>query len=135
VQGISLDYNHQEKLTMSSDTMPQSVIACNLSAIPVEERGQHSVTAQEVFACVEEVKEESNGYALRLPTDSALVLKVADFIANERLCCPFFEFTLRVTPNGGPIWLNLGGDESVKAFIKSELLGMLNPAAVADSQV
>jgi hypothetical protein len=32
-------------------------------------------------------------------------------------CCPFFHFTLRVTPNGGPLHLHMTGGKGVKEYM------------------
>lgn len=113
---------------MSSNVIPQNeaIIACNLNAIANEERDQHTDTVMAVFSAVQEVKEVASGYAFRLPADSTLLRNAADFIANERLCCPFFEFSLTITPNGGPIWFQLAGAEGVKEFVRSEILSLVN---------
>jgi hypothetical protein len=60
-----------------------------------------------------------DGYGFRLPTDSAMLLKVAEYIANERLCCAFLHFTVDVGSNGEPLWLCLTGGEGVKEYIRS----------------
>jgi hypothetical protein len=39
---------------------------------------------------------------------------------QERLCCPFFEISLRFERDGGPLWLRLTGREGIKDFIKAE---------------
>src|SRR5215470_15790621 len=107
---------------MPTETASQTdpVIACNLNAIPAQEREEHTATAGKMFAQVQELKPLPNGYALRLPTSSEMVLTAARFIANESLCCSFFTFTLEVESNGGPIWLHLTGDNGVKEFITTE---------------
>lgn len=123
---------------MSSDTATQNepVIACNLNVIAADQRDQHIQTVREVFAAFQEFKELPNGYAFRLPTESAVMVKAAEFIANERLCCPFIEFTLDIEPNAGPIWLRLTGSEGVKAFIPIEFAPALklNIAPTANLQ-
>ena len=47
--------------------------------------------------------------------------QVTQFIANERLCCPFFSFVLEVTPARGLIWLRITGRAGVKDFLQAEL--------------
>ena len=64
-------------------------------------------------------KDIPGGYAFRLPTDSAMLLKVAAYISNERLSCAFIHFTLEVEPYGGPFWLRLTGGEGVKEYMRS----------------
>lgn len=107
---------------MSTEMHQTVAIACDLSAIPAEDREQHSAAAEQLFSAIQEVLELADGYALRLPATSATLLSAAEFIANERLCCPFFNFGLEVEANGGPLWLQLKGSAGVKEFIEGEIL-------------
>jgi hypothetical protein len=106
------------------------VIACNPNAIPADQGEQHEAAVRVLFAAVQSVKALPDGYAFRLPTTSAMVLGAAEFIANERLCCPFFNFALEAEPNAGPIWLRLTGGEGVKELIKTEFSAVLDPAVM-----
>ncbi len=107
---------------MSSNNPP---LACNFTAIDKEERKKHKQNAEEVFTSVEEWQELVDGYAFRIPTGTDMVEKTGSFIARERLCCPFFTFTLEVTPDNGPVWLKLTGDDEVKQFIKLNVIPQL----------
>ena len=99
----------------------EPVIACNLGAIAPADLDAHVALAQAVFSprTVLEIKEVAQGYAFRLPLETAMLQKTIDFIANERLCCPFFTFTLVV---GEALWLELSGSDEVKAYLKSNLI-------------
>jgi hypothetical protein len=103
----------------------ESPIACDMSAIEPGSRARHAATAGELFRAVEEIRELPGGYAFRLPNDSDVLLRVAEFVSLERLCCPFLSFALEVEPEGGPVWLRLSGREGVKAFIREEVSGLL----------
>lgn len=107
---------------MNTELEQTAVIACDLSAIPAEEREQHAATAEQLFSTIQAVLELEDGYALRLPPTSDNLLKAARFIANERLCCPFFSFGLEAEASGGSLWLQLKGSAGVKQFIEAELL-------------
>jgi hypothetical protein len=48
-----------------------------------------------------------NGYAFRFSNEGAILSSLSDFIALERLCCPFFGFSVEVEPEGGAIWFSL----------------------------
>lgn len=61
-----------------------------------------------------------DGYAFRFPSKQSTILLASEFIARERLCCPFFTFELVIEPEDGPLWLRLRGAEGVKEFIKAE---------------
>src|SRR5688572_27773 len=106
---------------MTTDNTPP-VLACNLKAIPPDQREQHGVLASQLFSAALETVELSDGYAFRLPTQSDVLINAATFIANERLCCPFIHFNLEITPNSGVIWLRLTGGQGVKELLKAELL-------------
>ncbi len=95
---------------------------CDLSVMNEEQRARHVKLAQEVLSQDrQEVQELPNGYAYRFAAESAMLIKVAEFISSERLCCPFFNFALEVTADGGPMWLRITGREGVKQFMQAEL--------------
>jgi hypothetical protein len=96
-------------------------IACDLTAIVADERAAHERSARQLFFDpIPQRQELADGYAFRFSAADYPLL--AGFIANERLCCPFFCFTLEVTPAQGPIWLRITGGDGVKAFIQSAFL-------------
>jgi hypothetical protein len=93
--------------------------ACDMTAIPAEERGAHHALIRRLMSEVSEVRELPDGLAFRFPADAYDA--VARFVARERLCCPFLHFALDVAPERGLLWLRLTGAEGVKAFIRAEL--------------
>ena len=102
-------------------TDKESPFACDMSAIAAEQRGAHLATIAKLFRAVASVRELPNGYGFRLPNESDALLTAAQFIALERLCCPFFGFDLEVERENGAIWLSLTGREGVKPFIMAEI--------------
>jgi hypothetical protein len=92
-------------------------LACDLDALDAAERDQQAATFERLRQSILEVAELPDGWAVRLPTTNDTLHRVADFIANERLCCPFFNFNLDVAPDAGPIWLRITGRPGVKAFL------------------
>jgi len=107
------------------DATKGSPIACDMSAIDPGLRAGHIATGTHLFRAAEEINEFPDGYAFRLPADADTLLKAAEFISLERLCCPFLGFALVVEAEGGPLWLRLTGREGVKAFIHEEVSGLL----------
>ena len=71
------------------------------------------------------------GYAFELPNDPNGLRTAAEFIVNERLCCPFFGFALEIEREGGSAWLSLVGRDGVKPFIMAEI-GEYLPAGTSD---
>jgi hypothetical protein len=101
----------------------QSSLFCDMTVFSPEERERHIATVRQTLAAVREAQGLPDGYALRFDPDSAVLLKLAEFIAGERLCCPFLNFDLRVEAEGGPVWLRLTEPEGVKEFLRMELSG------------
>ncbi len=97
-----------------------TVLACDMGAFDAEQRERYQQVTERLMDVVEEIDELSQGYRFRFPADESIVLNLAEFIALERRCCPFFTFNLVVEPDSGPTWLHLTGPEGVKAFILSE---------------
>jgi hypothetical protein len=102
-------------------TEKESPFACDMTAIAPDQRGSHLAVIETLFRSVETVRELPNGYAFRLPNESDIVLAVGQFIMMERLCCPFFGFSVDVEPEGGALWLSLTGRDGVKPFIMAEI--------------
>lgn len=103
----------------------QPLIICNPGAIAPGEREAHVAASKAIFspATILEIRELANGYGFRLPLETPMLYKAAEWIANERLCCPFFTFTLVV---GEQLWLELSGTPEVKDVIQSDILAMVD---------
>lgn len=105
------------------------VLVCNSAAIPKEVRPLHEANTERIFTSVQEVRELETGYALRLADEADLLQTAVAFLHYERLCCPFFHFTLEMEPDQGPVWLHITGATDVKAFLHSEGFAPLVPLA------
>ena len=103
----------------------ESPFACDMTAIAAEQRSAHLSKINKLFRAVEGLRELPNGYVFRLPNESEVLLTAAEFIALERLCCPFFGFGLEIEREGGAVWLTITGREGVKPFIMAEIGGHL----------
>src|ERR1041385_6258573 len=98
-----------------------SSFACNMNAIDPEQRSQHIATTNELVHAVQEVRELPNGYAFGMPDKTVLLMRATEFIAKEKLCCPFFGFKIEIEPDGSVLWLHLTGRDGVKPFIVAEI--------------
>jgi hypothetical protein len=99
----------------------ESPFACDMTAIAPEQRSAHLDTIDKLFKAVESIRELPNGYAFHLPNRSDMLQTAAEFITLERLCCPFFGFSLEIESERGALWLSLTGREGVKPFILAEI--------------
>jgi hypothetical protein len=99
----------------------ETPFACNMLALNAEGRRRHKVVTEQMKAAIQTLAELPDGYDYRFPAEQSTILLVSEFIARERLCCPFFTFELVVEREDGPLWLRLRGREGVKEFIRAEL--------------
>jgi hypothetical protein len=91
-----------------------------MTAIPADQRGAHHALIRRLLTdAVKEIRDLESGFALRFPEEEYDA--VAEFVARERLCCPFLSFTLEVFPERGPLWLTLTGEGGAREFIRAEL--------------
>jgi hypothetical protein len=97
-----------------------TTFACDMTAIPAAERPVHQRLIRRLMddAAVDS-RELSDGFAFHFP--AVEYPAVAEFVARERLCCPFLTFTIEVMQEQGPLVLRLTGPEGVKEFIRAEL--------------
>ena len=99
-----------------------------MSVLTPAQRGMHMATSRELFSTVQAIQELPDGYEFHLTDDPQAIVKAAEFVSLEKLCCPFLNFAIEVKPEGGPVWLRLTGREGVKAFIREEISGLLGNA-------
>ena len=98
-------------------------VSCNLLALTAVQQERQRALYQQLRADVEEVVELEDGYAFRHSSDRAMLLAVAEFVSNERLCCPFFEFGITVERAGGAVWLRITGAGEAKQVLGAEISG------------
>ena len=101
----------------------EPAITCDPQAVPADQREHWVEIGRRVYTAVEQVQELPDGYRFRLPAGSEMLQQLAEYMANERLCCAFLRFTLELEPAGGPFWLQLTGGPGVKEYIGSILTG------------
>ena len=108
-------------------------IACDLTAISSDVRPAHIENSRALFGSFQEARELPDGYAFRVPADDDSILRAARFISTERLCCPFFRFSLDVSDEGGSVWLTLTGGDEVKRYLRETLLAEGEVLSLNDS--
>ena len=106
---------------MNSEAQDNSIY-CNMNVFTPAERGSHIQTTTRLFQTVQSIHEAQNGYEFIFsgPAGSENISALAEFISNERRCCPFLEFTLRISPNDKPISLLLTGPDGTQEFLREE---------------
>ena len=92
-----------------------------LGVFDSERKQRYETLTSELRSQFEEMRELDDGYAFRVSSGSASIVRIAEWVSLERLCCAFFKFTLEVEPKGGPVWLSLTGGPDVKELLRSEI--------------
>jgi len=105
----------------SSQVEHVSALACNAFALSPEVRKRHfEEVGPALLKLKKSMRELPDGYELELPTDNKTYQLLTEWAFQERLCCPFFDITLRFDRENGPLWLRLTGRPGTKEFIKEE---------------
>ena len=94
---------------MLDPTTPASVegIACDMSAIPAQQRATHIAVARDLFGSRQRVHEVEDGIEVVLPVER--LRDAAAFIENERLCCRHLTFRLTVPERDATLALRVTG--------------------------
>jgi hypothetical protein len=109
-------------------TARQSPFACDRLALSPAARTRHfEELGPQLKRLKTGVRELTDGYAFRFPADVSTVRLLAEWAAGERLCCPFFEITIRMEAEDGPLWLTLTGREGTKDFIRADAPAWITP--------
>lgn len=102
----------------AGQTLTKDALACSLSGAEIVSRTKSFEAFMRI--AVEDVNELPDGYAMRLKQGHAAAL--VEFIELERVCCPFFDFTLSFPPNQESITLTVTGPTGTKEML-SHLFG------------
>jgi hypothetical protein len=94
-------------------------VACEVAAVPEDERVRWLEVGRQFYSTVEEVLELPDGYALKLGPHALDV--VGEYLSRDRLCCRFVRWELIVEQANGPIWLKMRGPRGTKAFMVEAL--------------
>ena len=100
-------------------------LVCNMGVFTPAERDAHIRTTTSLTEAVQAVHECRDGYKFVFPNETKLITQIAEFIARERLCCPFLKFALNVSSDGEPISLALTGPDGTQEFLRFEFEGAI----------
>ena len=111
--------------TVSSSSAP---LVCRLDALTASERERHRLLSDLLQKAAVAASELPQGYDItvdltKLPVGdsrSRPLLQLADWVDLESRCCPFLDFEIRISGQGGPVGVRLTGGDGVKAFLRTE---------------
>jgi hypothetical protein len=114
-------------MTSASQKLPvdlvaqETPLACDLSVFSAQGLEEHKSAFHSLWECKEAFQELDNGIRLQLPATAEMLATVFQFVANERLCCPFLDFTVEVRREQGPMYLSLTGRPGAKEVLLAGL--------------
>jgi hypothetical protein len=106
----------QEKETVTT----HGKFYCNTRALTAAERARHKQMTDKLMSVRKEVVETEKGYEFQYNPSEVSLLELADWVAAEGKCCPFFDFHIDLEQEGRLLCLRLTGDDGIKGFIRSE---------------
>jgi hypothetical protein len=107
---------NKEKQTMTT----QRKFYCNAKSLDQAERAQHKQLTDKLVTARIEIVEIDKGYEFQFLPSTVSLTELADWVAAESKCCPFFDFHIDLDREGTLLCLRLTGEEGIKAFIRSE---------------
>jgi hypothetical protein len=106
---------------LAAPSFADSPFACDRAALTPQARRRHfDELSPALRARKLGIRELRDGFEFEFPTDTATFQLVSEWVAGERLCCPFFDIDMHVEREHGNLWLRLTGREGVKQFIRSD---------------
>jgi hypothetical protein len=93
---------------------------CNTKALNPAERVHHKQLTDKLVAVRKEIVETEKGYEFRYSPSSVSLEELANWVAAESKCCPFFDFHIDLEREGSLLGLRLMGEEGIKPFIRME---------------
>ena len=110
----------------------ESPFYCDRAALSPAERTRHfDVLGPALIARRQAVRELAEGYEIRFASDKQTFQDLVEFVEAERRCCPFFDITLRMTPEQGPLWVRFTGRPGTKQFIEADGAEWIRPLGSA----
>ena len=93
---------------------------CNTKALTPEERAHHKQISERLLAARKQSIETEKGYEFQFSPADVSLADIADWVAAESKCCPFFDFHIDLEREGRLLCLRLTGEPGIKTFIREE---------------
>lgn len=100
----------------------QSKFYCNSKALNPTERARHKLLTKELIGQRTRIVETEKGYEFQYSPSTVSLAELADWVATESKCCPFFGFHIDLENEGTLLCLRLTGEKGVKEFLRAEFL-------------
>jgi hypothetical protein len=109
------------KTSVESEKMTtQDKFYCNIKALNPAARKRHKELTDKLIANRKDIVETEKGYEFQFTPANVSLAELADWVAAEGKCCPFFNFHIDLEHGGNLLCLRLTGEEGIKPFIRGE---------------
>jgi hypothetical protein len=98
-------------------------LACDMNVFTPAEREAHAQNTVQLVGIMQGNHEIENGFEITFPNETQIITRIGEFIALERLCCPFLIFTLNVLSKDEPVRLSITGPDGTQEFLRMEFEG------------
>ena len=102
--------------------MTQNKFYCNTKALNPTERARHKLLTDKLVAQRARIVETEKGYEFQYSPSTVSLAELAEWVAAESKCCPFFGFHIDLENEGTLLCLRLTGEKGVKEFVRAEFL-------------
>jgi hypothetical protein len=96
----------------------ESPLACNLSVLPDLRR--YRTLSEKLRSALSGSAELPDGYSYSVLGEQLSLAELGEWMALERLCCPFLSFELAVSGTNTLWWLTLTGPAGTKPILERE---------------
>jgi hypothetical protein len=100
--------------------MTQGQFYCNTKALNPTERARHKLLTDKFVAQRTRIVETGKGYEFQYSPSTVSLAELAEWVAAESKCCPFFGFHVDLENAGTLLCLRLTGEKGVKEFLRAE---------------
>jgi hypothetical protein len=97
----------------------QLPIACDLGALTPELRSREQALLAEFRTAFRNPQETAQGFRVVVSAEPVFLARLGEFLALERVCCPFLTFDLSIPAARGPVTLHVHGGPGTKPFLRS----------------
>jgi hypothetical protein len=104
------------------ELMTQTKFYCNTKVLNPTERAHHKMLTDKLVANRTRIVETAKRYEFQYSPSMVSLAELADWVAAESKCCPFFGFHIDLEDEGKLLCLRLTGEEGVKPFLRAEFL-------------
>lgn len=112
-------YGQRTTVKTSTMTSSQRELSCKLTTPALQKRRETIIAG--LKEKIKERKELPDGFSFRFEGTDEMIDTLTDFIKTERLCCDFFDFSLKASGDASSAWLTLTGPEGAKEFMTAEM--------------